>query len=103
MKVVKARNIQIINENGVANALAEIIIENKNVSDAYRVDNGIINGTKTSRPVILTYYLDKGWVIVENPTLEFTEKYIEQWAAASSAIGKQKEAADEDEEATDER
>ena len=79
IKAKKARNIQIINENGINTAIAEVIFEQSNVSDAYRVINGSIDGTKATQMVMLTYYIDKGWVLTENPQTEFAEKYLKKW------------------------
>ncbi len=79
VKALKARNIQIVNENGIRTAVAEVIVETKDVSPAYRSQNNVISGQKIAKPVVLTYYLDKGWVILHNPLMDFTEKYMEKW------------------------
>lgn len=89
VKAKKARNIQIINENGVSTAVAEVILEKNNVSDAYRVANQTIDGEKTSRTVIHTYYLDKGWVLVENPLVDYVEEFIDKWEKACSIVSEE--------------
>lgn len=86
VKAIKARNIQIVNENGVSTAVAEIILENQNVSDAYRVQQNIISGMKTTKTVLLTYYLDKGWVVVEEPLMDSMEKFMDNWEKACSMM-----------------
>lgn len=67
-KVVKAKNIQIRNVNGVSIATAIVIVEKKNVTDAYRVQTGRISGFKELHPVCLTYYQDKGWTLLDDLT-----------------------------------
>ena len=86
VKATKARNIQIVNENGIKTAVAEVIIEKKNVSDAYRVTNGVISGEKETHTVLLTYYLDKGWVLIEDPLTEFTEKFKTKWEDICTSV-----------------
>ena len=71
---VKARNIQIKNVDGIATAVAEVIIETDDVTNAGRVYYGIINGVRSKENVSLTYFIDKGWVIKnEMSSSEFPE------------------------------
>lgn len=63
VKAVKARDIQIINENGVITAVAEVIYETEDATDAGRILIGFENGQKSSHDVEFTYYYDKGWVL----------------------------------------
>lgn len=76
--VVKARNVQIIKNNGITTAVAEVIVEKNNVSDAYRTLYEVISGTRTCETVHLTYYNDKGWVLQTNPLMEYIKRFFNE-------------------------
>ena len=63
VKAVKARDIQILNENGVITAVAEVIYETEDATDAGRILIGFEDGQKSAHNVQFTYYYDKGWVL----------------------------------------
>ena len=62
-RAIKARNIQISNTSEFPTAQAEVIFEIYNVSTAGRAIKKTIEGTRSSLPVTLNYYIDKGWVL----------------------------------------
>ena len=65
VKAKNARYIQIEkDERGVSIAKAEVIITLVDVTDAGRIKRGLEDGIKTNTPVVLTYYLDKGWLLI---------------------------------------
>lgn len=64
-KAVKARNIQIRNVDGISIATAEVILEVQNVTLAGRAISKKVEGTRISKTVVYTYFLDKGWVSVD--------------------------------------
>lgn len=63
IKAVKARNILLVNENGIRRAKADVILETYNVSDFGRILCDLENGEKTELSIGLTYYEDKGWIV----------------------------------------
>ena len=62
---IKARNIQIVQIDGVTTAMAEVIFTTKNTTDAGRIMYGIEDGRRWSSMAVFKYYLDKGWVLDE--------------------------------------
>jgi len=69
IKATKARNIQLVEVGGIRIARAEVILEVKSATDAGRILDGMLKGMKTTTPVVLTYYLDRGWVLGEGEDL----------------------------------
>lgn len=65
VKAIKARNIQLIEKDGVLTAAAEVIFETEDATDAGRILIGFENGQKSAKDVVFTYYYDKGWVLKE--------------------------------------
>jgi hypothetical protein len=65
VKAIKARNIQLIEKDGVLTAAAEVIYETEDATDAGRILIGFENGQKSAKDVVFTYYYDKGWVLKE--------------------------------------
>ena len=64
VKAVKARNIQIYDNNeGFRCARAEVIIATTNTTDAGRIVAGCEDGKSQLIVVELTYFEDKGWVL----------------------------------------
>lgn len=63
-EAAKARNIQILTTNdGERKAIAEVIIETYDVTDAGRIFDYIEDEYKDIIKVKLTFYQDKGWVL----------------------------------------
>ncbi|MBO4263179.1 MAG: hypothetical protein J5871_00685 [Bacteroidales bacterium] len=60
-KVVKVRNIQVLNV--LASAKAEVILETADINDAGRILFKKENGFKELMNVSLAYYADKGWKV----------------------------------------
>lgn len=75
IKAVKARNILLVNENGIKRATADVILEIYNASDFGRILYDIENGEKTEISLNLTYYEDKGWII-DNADIENLESLL---------------------------
>ena len=92
VKAIKARNIQIVKENGISTAVAEVIVEKNNVTKAYSAIKQELNKTRTLEPVTLTYFMDKGWVIEEDFQIGFMKEYFETWKELCDAL---EDAADE--------
>lgn len=66
VKAVKARNIQIYDNNdGFRCARAEVIISTTKTTDAGRIAYGCEDDNKELVEVELTYYEDKGWVLTD--------------------------------------
>ena len=65
VKAIKARNIQLIEKDGILTAAAEVIYETEDATDAGRILIGFENGQKSAKDVVFTYYYDKGWVLKE--------------------------------------
>ena len=65
IKAVKARNIQIKNENGILTAIAEVIYDTEDATDAGRILISFENGQKSVADVEFEYYNDKGWVLTK--------------------------------------
>ena len=65
INAIKARNIQIKNEDGILTAVAEVIYNTEDATDAGRILIGFENGQKSAKDVVFTYYYDKGWVLKE--------------------------------------
>jgi hypothetical protein len=65
VKAIKARNIQLIEKDGVLTAAAEVIYETEDATDAGRILIGFENGQQSAKDVVFTYYYDKGWVLKE--------------------------------------
>lgn len=87
VKPVKARNIQVIKENGISVAVAEIILEKTNVTKAYSAIKQELNKTRSLEPVVLTYFIDKGWVIQEDDfQFGFMKEYYQTWQELCEAI-----------------
>ncbi|MBO7185595.1 MAG: hypothetical protein J6V59_01710 [Alistipes sp.] len=63
LEAVKARNIQIYEEDGITRARAEVIISTCDVTDAGRIMLECEDDMRSVIEVSLTYYLDKGWVL----------------------------------------
>ncbi len=63
LKGIKARNIHIVNVDGVAVARAEVVVATHDVSDVARVMYGTENDQRVLYNVELRYFYDKGWVI----------------------------------------
>ena len=61
----KARNIQIINRDGVATATAEVLYRTKNCTDFGRILKNGENDRKYSENINFAFYQDKGWVTSE--------------------------------------
>lgn len=81
-KAVKAINIQIADDEGSRLARAQVIVEIKNATDAGRVQNHVIDGMKDIVTVVLLYYIDQGWVIVNMSDMnELVDEF-------SDAVGK---------------
>jgi hypothetical protein len=66
LEAVKARNIQIYEEDGITRARAEVIISTCDVTDAGRIMLECEDDMRSVIEVSLTYYLDKGWVLDDN-------------------------------------
>ena len=71
IQAVKARNIQIYEENGFPKCKAEVIYTTKNVTDAGRIFYEVENGMKDLETVDLDYFIDKGWIL--NPHADYSE------------------------------
>ena len=63
VKAIKARNILLVEADGIQTAEAEVITETCNATDAGRILVGFENGERDLDEVTLIYYLDKGWVL----------------------------------------
>lgn len=63
VKAIKARNIQILNDNGALTATAEVIYETTDATDAGRILIGYEDGQRNAKDAEFVYYYDKGWVL----------------------------------------
>lgn len=65
INAIKARNIQIKNEDGILTAVAEVIYNTEDATDAGRILIGFEDGQRSVSNVEFVYYNDKGWVLTE--------------------------------------
>ncbi len=70
VKAVKARNIQIINNYDGLTAVAEVILDTEDATDAGRILKGFEDGQKTLKHAEFKYFTDKGWVLKESDIIE---------------------------------
>ena len=66
IKAIKARNIQILEGGDGLTAVAEVILETEDATDAGRILEGFEDGQKSLMQVQFTYYTDKGWVLTSS-------------------------------------
>ena len=66
VKAIKARNIQILEGGNGLTAVAEVILETEDATDAGRILEGFEDGQKSLINVEFIYYTDKGWVLTSS-------------------------------------
>lgn len=70
IKAIKARNIQVLNNYDGLTAVAQVILDTEEATDAGRILKGFEDGQKTLMNVEFRYFIDKGWVLVDSEQVE---------------------------------